>query len=279
MIAAALLLAATALPVASMPEVPAGAPVDRSDFRYARTLGTIPRGVVSLTLDAHALSRSHELRDVRIVDGKSNQVPYLVTPLQSPTVVPLNVPRPTREGKQSVYRVALPFESLPSGSDLELTTSVQVFERDVLLRRPLDESRGREPEVIERLHWMSTPTLRTSVASGRAIEIVVDEGDNAALPIVSAKLLLPAFALRFVSPGSPLTLLYGNPSIASPRYDLALISSQLLGQPARAIALTGAPTTEPREKQQQPRFFGVAIGIAAVVLLIVLARLVSAQRA
>jgi hypothetical protein len=274
MIAAALLLA-----VASLPEVPAGAPVDRGDFQYVRPLGAIPRGVVSLTLDPHALSRSHELRDVRIVDAKSNQVPYLVTPLPSPTVVPLSVPRPTREGKQSVYRVAFPFESLPSGSELELTTSGQVFERDVLLRRPLDESHGREPEVIERLHWMSTPTLRSGLASGRSIEIVVDEGDNAALPIVSAKLLLPAFALRFVSPGSPLTLVYGNPSIDSPRYDLALISSQLLGQPARVIALTGAPMTEPQEKQQQPRLFGVAIGIAVVVLLIVLARLVSAQRA
>jgi hypothetical protein len=273
-IAAALLLAVTTLP-----DVPAGAPVDRSEFQYARPLGTIPRGVVSLTLDAHALSRSHELRDVRIVDAKSNQIPYLVAPLQSPTVVPLNVPLSTREGKQSVYRIALPFESLPSGTELELTTSAQVFERDVVLRRPLDESRGREPQVIDRLHWMSTPTLRTSLASGRSIEIVVDEGDNAALPIVSAKLLLPAFALRFVSPGLPLTLLYGNPSIDSPRYDLALISSQILGQPARAIGLVGAPMKEPQEKREQPRFFGVAIAIAAVILLIVLARLVSAQRA
>jgi hypothetical protein len=278
-IAAALLLAAATLPPATLPEVPAGAPVDRSDFRYARSLSTIPRGVVSLTLDAHALLRSHELRDVRIVDAKSNQVPYLVTPLQSPTVVPLSLPRPTREGKQSVYRLPLPFESLPGGTELELMTSAQVFERDVLLRRPLDESRGREQQVIDRLNWKSSPTLRTNLVFGRAIEIVVDEGDNAALPIVSARLLLPSFALRFVSPGSPLTLLYGNPSIASPRYDLALISSQLLGQPARAIALTGAPMAEPQEKQQQPRFFGVAIGIAVVVLLIVLARLVSAQRA
>jgi hypothetical protein len=272
-IAAALLIAA-----ATLPDVPAGAPVAVSEFQYARPLGVIPRGAVSLTLDAHVLLHSLDLRDVRVVDEKSNQIPYLVSPRPSPTVVPLSVPTAAREGKQSVYRLVLPDDSLPSGTQLELTTSAQVFERDILLRRPLDESRGREPQVIERLRWTSTPTLRTSIYSGRAIEIVVDEGDNAALPIASAKLLLPGFALRFVSPGTPLTLLYGDPSIASPRYDLTLLSSRLLGQPAREIALTGPPAQERREKHDQPKVFAIAIGVAVIVLLIVLARLVSAQQ-
>lgn len=273
MIVVAFLLAALTLA-----EAPAGAPVDRGEFLYARPLGTIPAGVVSLTLDAHVLLRSHVLQDVRIVDAKSNQVPYLVVPLPAPTIVSLAVPPATREGKQSVYRLTLPYESLPQGAELELTTSASVFERDVVLRRPLDESRGREAEVIDRLSWKSTPSLRAGLTSGHAIEVVVDEGDNAPLPIVSAKLRLPGFALRFVSPGTPLTLLYGNSSIAAPRYDLALISSQLVGQPARAIALTGEPSTEPPAKHRESRLFGIAIGVAAAVLLIVLGRLVSAQR-
>jgi hypothetical protein len=272
-IAAALLMVALAVP-----EAPAGAPVDRSEFLYARPLGTIPAGIVSLTLDAHVLMRSRALQDVRIVDAKSNQVPYLVVPSQTSTIITLAVPPATREGKQSVYRLTLPYESLPDGTELELTTSASVFERDVVLRRPLDESRGREAEVIERLGWKSTPSLRTSLAYGHAVEVVIDEGDNAPLPVVSARLRLPSFALRFVSPGTPLTLLYGNPSIAAPRYDLALISSQLTGQPARSIALTGEPTSEPPAKHRESRFFGIAIGVAAAVLLIVLGRLVSAQR-
>jgi len=262
----------------TLPEVPSGAPVDRGEFLYARPLGTIPAGVVSLTLDAHVLLRSRALQDVRIVDAKSNQVPYLVVPLPAPTVVSLAIPPATREGKQSVYRLTLPYESLPNGAELELTTTASVFERDVVLRRPLDESRGREAEVIDRLSWKSTPSLRASLTNGHAIEVVVDEGDNAPLPIVSAKLRLPSFALRFVSPGTPLTLLYGNPSIGAPRYDLALISSQLVGHPARAIALTGEPSTEPPAKHRESRLFGIAIGVAAAVLLIVLGRLVSAQR-
>ena len=273
MIAAAFQLAALAVP-----EAPAGAPVDRSEFLYARPLGTIPAGVVSLTLDAHVLLRSRALQDIRIVDAQSNQVPYLVTPLQTPTIVTLAVPPATREGKQSVYRLTLPYDSFPDGTELELTTSASVFERDVVLRRPLDESRGREAEVIERLSWTSTPSLRAGLAGGRAVEVVVDEGDNAPLPIVFAKLRLPGFALRFVSPGTPLTLLYGNPSIAAPRYDLALISSQLVGQPAGSIALIGEPTAEPPAKRRESRFFGIAIGVAAAVLLAVLGRLVSAQR-
>lgn len=273
MIVAAFLLAALTLP-----EVPAGAPVNRGEFLYARPLGTIAAGVVSLMLDAHVLLRSHALQDVRIVDAKSNQVPYLVMPLPTPTIVTLAVPPATREGKQSVYRLTLPYESLPDGTELELTTSAGVFERDVVLRRPLDESRGREAEVIDRFNWKSTPSLRAGLTNGRAIDVVVDEGDNAPLPITSAKLRLPAFALRFVSPGTPLTLLYGNPSIAAPRYDLALISSQLVGQPARSIGLIGEPRAEPPAKHRESRFFGIAIGVAAAVLLIVLGRLVSAQR-
>jgi hypothetical protein len=273
LIAAALLMVALAVP-----EAPAGAPVDRGEFLYARSLGAIPAGVVSLALDAHVLLRSRALLDVRIVDAKSNQVPYLAVPLQTPTIVTLAVPPATREGKQSVYRLALPYESLPDGAELELATSASVFERDVVLRRPLDESRGREAEVIVRLSWKSAPSLRTSLTNGRAIEVVVDEGDNAPLPIVAAKLRLPSFALRLVSPGTPLTLLYGNPSIAAPRYDLALISSQLTGQQARSIALTGEPISEPPAKHRESRFFGIAIGVAAAVLLIVLGRLVSAQR-
>jgi len=263
-IAAALLLAALTLP-----EVPAGAPVNRGEFLYARPLGNVPAGIISLTLDSHVLLRSQELRDVRIVDAKSNQVPYLVVPLAA-----------THEGKQSVYRLALPYESLPNGTELELTTSAGVFERDVVLRRPLDESRGREAEVIGRVGWKSTPSLRTSLTSGRAIEIVVDEGDNAPLPILSAKLRLLSFALRFVSPGTSLTLVYGNSSLAAPRYDLALVSSQILGQPARSIALTNAPPMELQEEEthREPRFFWIAIGVAVAVLLLVLGRLISAKR-
>jgi hypothetical protein len=272
------IVAAFLLAALTVPEVPTGANVDRSEFLYARPLGTIPPGVVSLTLDAHVLLRSRALQDVRIVDAKSNQVPYLVVPLQTPAIVTLAVPPATREGKQSVYRLTLPYESMPDGTVLELTTSASVFERDVVLRRPLDESRGREAEVIDRFNWKSTRSLQAGLTSGRAIDVVVDEGDNAPLPIVSATLRLPGFALRFVSPGTPLTLLYGNPSIAAPRYDLALISSQLIGQPARSIALIGEPTTEAPAKHRESRLFGIAIGVAAAVLLIVLGRLVSAQR-
>lgn len=257
-----------------------GAPVDRAGFRYVRPLGAVPRGLVSLTLDAHALSLSRALQDVRIVDEKSNQVPYLVVSLPAQQLLSLAVPHANREGKESIYRLALPYDALPSGTVLELTTETPVFEREVVLRRPLDESRGREAEFVDRLSWKSTPLLLTTLAigRGRAIEVVVDEGDNAPLPIASAQLRLPGFALRFVSPGTPLKLLYGNPSIGAPRYDLALITLQLVGQQARTMVLGDTPMTEKPEKQgETTRLFAIAIAVAVVVLLITLARLVSAR--
>lgn len=274
MITAVILLAALTLP-----EITPGAPVDRASFRFSRPLGAVPRGLVSLTLDAHALSQSLALEDLRIIDGSSNQVPYLVVPLQTPLLLRLAIPRASREGKQSIYRLVLPFDRLPNGTELELMTRTPVFERDIVLRRPPDESRGREAEVISRLSWKSTPLLVASLPIGRghAVEVVVDEADNAPLPIFSAQLRLPDFALRFVSPGTPLTLLYGNPSIGAPRYDLALVSSNLVGQPAQAIRLSDEPIADKPEPHHERRLFGIAIAVAVVVLLITLARLVSAK--
>jgi hypothetical protein len=52
--------------------------------------------------------------------------------------------------------------------------------------------------------------------------VVVDEGDNQALPLSAPRLLLPAYRLRFFPMSeAPCLLLYGQRDLEPPRYDLA----------------------------------------------------------
>lgn len=244
MIVAMMLLVATA-----------GAPLDRGDFRVACPLGDVKPGLVSLVLDADALA--HGLDDVRIVDAHDRQVPYVVEARTSPVAVPLPVSARAPQGSSSLYHFALPYRG-----KLELTTSARVFERTVSVGRSRSFWSSADPD-------RPAPPIDLDCRTSDA-DVIIDDGDNAPLPIASAKLLLPSYALRFNAPGGPLTLLYGAP-IAAPHYDIALISDRILAQPARTmVVLRPAARTETHPER---RIFWIAIVVAVLVLLVVLGRL------
>ncbi len=239
-----------------------------------------------LLLDADVLSRSYDLADVRIVTAGNRQIPYVVEKRDEPLVLPLTISNVESPNGTSVYRLALPFPTLPYGTRLVLRTTARVFERRIELRRVADERRGRASASLATVTWRSAdpelppPAITFDAPTGnndRALELVVDEGDNAALPLARAELLLPSVALRFHHPGSPLFLLYGNREAAEPRYDLALLAPRLFAQSARELALPSTATTPSDATQDQGalRFFWIAIGLVAVVLLVLLARLLS----
>jgi hypothetical protein len=246
----------------------AGAPLDRGDFRYARPLGDVPPGLVSVVLDADALAHTRDLDDVRVVDAHDNQVPYVIEVRTMPVEVPLAVPPRTRDGKHSVYHFTFPFDTLPRSAKLELATSARLFERNVTLRHDARE--------LQQACWCSTdpdhPTpLVVLDCTANDVDLVVDEGDNAPLPITAARLFFPGYAIRFTAPGGPLTLLYGA-AIPPPHYDIALIAPRLLAQRAREIRLT-APPRQRSEAHVERKVFWIAIVVAVAVLLVVLWRL------
>ena len=261
----------------------AGGPVDRKDFRYSRAIAPTQSGLTSLLLDADVLARSNSLRDVRIAADGGHQIPYVVERRDAPTTIPLRIPgRSQGEGTHSIYRFDLPYDSLPAGTRLAITTNSRVFERTAILARPSDDSRGREREVIATEAWKSTDpenaapplTFSASLAGSRALELDLDEGDNAPVAITNAQLLLPSYALRFISPGGALTLLYGNASVEAPRYDLAILAPRLFGESARDISLTrAAPMVATPEAGTERKVFWVVIVGAVIALLITLSRL------
>lgn len=263
-------------------EIPLGGVLARDQFRVSRKLPAAPAGLTVLLLDAHVLARSNELADVRIADAEGRQVPYLVEERAEPLAVRLGVPERVAEGRSSRYRLELPYDAWPKSTRLVLTTNARVFDRNVIVRRVPDNHRNRRASVIASSAWRSAdpelppPVFEVGfvVQDARAVEVVVDEGDNAPLPITSAQLLLPSRALRFHHPGTPLFLLYGNRRARAPRYDLALLAPRLVGESARELSLP--PTIDERgdDDRSGRRLFWIGIVIAAVVLIAMLLRLV-----
>jgi hypothetical protein len=258
-----------------------GASVDRSKFAVERRIAPAGRGMSTLPLDADVLARSRELADVRLVDSHGRQVPFIVERRDEPLVINVNVGQRRNAGENvSAYSLRLPYPTLPRGSRLVLTTNAGVFERGVVLHETLPDSRDRR--VLGRAFWRHADpdhaappvTFELPTRVSRSIELTINEGDNAPLPLASAKLLLPAHALRFHHPGSPLTLIYGNPEAAAPRYDLALLAPRLFREPAQQVFFANPVTPgQTDDGGVQRHFFWIAIAAVALLLMLLLARL------
>ena len=287
----------------SDPKMPvAGAPIDAGGFKHVRQIADASPGLSALPLDAAVLAQSRgpggRFADVRILDDQSRQIPYLLERRDEPLQIDVAfAPAETRLAElkrapgrpQSVYRVTLPYASLPPAT-LVLETSARVFLRHVQLgvERPADRRR-RDPWFEQRASatWRHADqerparplTLRIEQPDRTDLLLVVDEGDNAPLPIASAKLLLPSYRLRFHHPpGGALRLAYGRDDLQSPRYDLALLAQQVMGAPARDVAATaGAAASDAARDEPRlisPLTFWILLGGAVLVLVGLIVRLV-----
>jgi hypothetical protein len=273
----------------------AGAPIDAGEFRYSRPLPSGTRGLTAVRLDAAVLAHSG-LSDIRIAGPDGRQVPYLLEKLEEPLTIDLpkleatNPPevvarhRNPASGACSYYRLRLPYEGLPA-SRLVLETSARVFQRRVstLVEKHGDPRREAwttprgsavwrhgDPETSAPPLVLELPPLKTT-----DLLIVVEEGDNAALPLGSPRLLLPGYRVRFFRENEGnLNLLYGNRDVSAPRYDLALLAPRLVG--AAAFEITAAQESAPRDGAEAvpQKVFWVVLVLATVVLLALIARLV-----
>ena len=286
---------APSVPSTQAPGTTGGATLDTSDYRYRRTIPAGPRGLTAVALDASFLAHS-QVSDARIASADGTQVPYVVETLAQPLTLGLEVPRPanpvpsalleSQGGRHlTAYPMALPVSGLPQ-SRLILRTTARVFDRRVLLVVEQPE-RGAADTIrfvpTSETRWSqadpeangSALTLTVPPLSTRTLWLLVDEGDNSALPITQASLLLPAYRLRFYRESDgPLTLWYGHPSAAPPKYDLALLAPRIVG--SAAVEVTPGPEQAVASGERMLRggvIFWAALGLAVVVLLGLVARL------
>lgn len=277
------LLVLLALPLAAQsPEAGrAGAPLDVEEFRYAREILQREPGLATLTLDDSALAHSH-LGDLRIADSRGRQIPYLRERNPDPLIVELPAPERVEDETRSRYRLTMPHPRLPEAR-LLVDTTAGVFERSIHLEGPLSR-RGRPEWIGAARTWRHTesgpaPPLTLDVPdhAGKTVDLVLDEGDNAPLPLGRMRLHLETWTLRFFHPGGRgVRLLYGRDRLGEPRYDLSLIAAQLDPTRAREVTLAPEPPADRvNDPARVPRglFWGALVG-AVAVLLLVLARLV-----
>jgi hypothetical protein len=272
-----------------------GAPINPGEFRYSRPLPSGASGLTAVGLDAAVLAHSR-LTDIRIAGPDGRQVPYLLEKLEEPLTIDLpkleatNPPeavarhRNAAGGARSFYRLRLPYEGLPA-SRFVLETSARVFQRRVSAlvekhddpRReawttPLGSAvwRHGDPETAAPPLVLELPPLRTA-----DLLIVVEEGDNAALPLGSPRLLLPGYRVRFFRENEGnLSLLYGNRDVSAPRYDLALLAPRLVGAAAFEVAAGPESASQGGAEAAPQKVFWVVLILATVVLLALIARLV-----
>lgn len=264
-----------------------GAPLDTSGFRYVRTISGGPEGLATVVLDAAVLSHSADLGDLRIGTSTGLQVPYLVEAEARPLTLPLAPPAllPPDGSGISRYRLELPHDTLPKGR-LVLRTPSRVFRREVAVRvLPPGPDRDRAPVEVARAAWAAESpdvpaealVLELPALAASRIEVALDDGENQRLPLDPPALELPSARLRFVRPaGTSLSLYYGHPGLAAPRYDLAMLRERL----AHADAMESSLGTEesmpppPDTRANQKKVFWLVLAIATIALSVLIARLV-----
>jgi len=287
-------------PVNAGPPLPTvGAPVDATTFRFVRDIPAGGDGLIAVALDeaalAHSRGVSSRFSDVRVIDASARQIPYLIERSSEPLSIDLPLTklstRPIALGpsaaSETVYRLELPYANLPTPR-LVLHTSARVFKRPIHVAVERDpDKRRRDPwiETLGRSIWVHadqdspSPALVLSLphADATHLLLVVEDGDNTALPIAVARLLLPAYRMRlFRERSQALRLAYGRSDQAAPSYDLALLAPRVFG--VSAVAVSAGPERDQRAGSAtavvSPRlFWGILVG-AVIVLLGMIARLI-----
>jgi hypothetical protein len=304
---------ARAAGAATIPAPDAGPVLDPSGFTFTRAIvsaapdGEPALGLVALPLDAHVLAFSRgagaRFADARILDAANRQIPYLLERRNEPLSLDLVMaPAPDAQAQalkmpggsrqRSVYLVNLPHANLPP-SVLVLETSGTVFRRTISVGVERTPNRQRRDAFFEERasgtwghadeHTAARPLqLRLGTMPETELLLVVDEGDNAPLPLTAARLLLPSYRLRFFRAGrEPIRLAYGRDDLLAPRYDLALLAPRVMGAVATEVSLAaaapGPDVATAQARGQVSTIFWVAMSVSVLVLLGIIARLLRAH--
>jgi hypothetical protein len=187
-----------------------------------------------------------DLADLRWVDATGRQLPYLAEDA-GPVPVPGVSYTVTEQGTESVMQIMLPHAGLPV-EQLVLYAERTRFRRQVEV---LGEGRP------VRLTWEGSGEAASRLIvplQGRAprtLTVRVDNGDNAPLPLLPPSLSMASTEVTLVLPAQGAELHVLRSDIAPPRYDLALLRSEVLDGPALEATVVmrpapSAPAPAPR---------------------------------
>jgi len=215
----------------------AGAAVDLRRFAWRRPL-TVPAsadGVARLVLAPDDLAHARDdLADVRVVDADGLQWPFLVDRDVPAASLRLAVDAPVRDGSRSRQRLRSGVGALPIAG-VTLDVDAPFFHRAFRLLGPHEAvlasgTLARDARRPEPLALAFAPT-RTDV-----LTLVIDDGDDAPLPVRGAEAAVPAAALLVVAAPGEYALLAGQADAPPPRYELGSARDVVVALDAAAIA-------------------------------------------
>jgi hypothetical protein len=274
------------VPEALAGATPLGATLDPSPWSYRKAVRLTAGGVQQLELDLDVLVHAQPgFADLRLVrDG--TQIPYLVErPALSRSLDLTASPMPDPKRPQlSRWEIKLPRPGLPL-TKLTLTSATALFQRQLRLFEKITDDRGNSYErPLASAAWSHTPgeTRSLTVALGATpttdtLLLETDNGDNPAIALGSIAAAYPVTRLLFKTE-SPPTFYYGNREVPAPRYDLALVATQLLA--AEKTLATLGPEEKARPEGWSPtrgQYAGVlfwsVLALVVIALLTIVAKL------
>jgi hypothetical protein len=279
-------------PSETLPEIQdLGTELDLSNWKFRKLVRIKENAVIKLDLDLETLAGADpKLRDLRLVrDGK--QQPYILERTSiinklTPEVQPDPDPKKPRLSR---WNLKLPYRWLPITA-LTCTTKTPLFERDIhIYEQPINHRGEKYNRLIARTTWVRRPpapakTMEITFNQSPITDLLIletDNGDNPPVELDNFQLSYRITRLLFKAPISPETYLYyGNKNIGVPRYDIALMASELLTS-GKAAATLGPEERLTKvgwgETLQMTRLgsilFWTALAVVVVVLLVVMARL------
>jgi len=196
-----------------------------------------------------------DLADLRVVDAENRQVPFLIDHDFADERVSLRLqkrtPAPPHRSLYSLNPVdPLAGDPAPSVSRIEIEVSDAFFERSARLLHSKNQSQREAPFslALSRQPPSSSSLVLGASAPLEAMTLEVDDGDNAPLALRSATAIVRVPRIVFKAAPGNLRLLLGNRGAEAPRYDIALLRSELLAY--SAIITSAGILTENKEARE-----------------------------
>jgi hypothetical protein len=268
----------------------AGAALDVSEWKFREPVKISSAGVQRIELDLDVLAHANsDFADLRVLRG-SNQVPYIIERTSisrsiAPTVIATN---DAKNPKLSRWIIKLPQSNLPL-TGLNCVSSSGLFERSLSLYEELADERGdKYRHELGNASWTQTPERKSkeflltfnSAPQGDIFFLETENGDNPPIELEKFTAFYPATRILFKAKSDDeLFLYYGNPHVASPRYDLSLVAGDLLAADKKAALLSGEQQLKKSSwhEYEVPGnggivFWGI-LAMVVVVLLVIISRL------
>jgi hypothetical protein len=267
-----------------------GAALDVSAWKFREPVKITRDGAQQLELDVNVLAHAQPgFADLRLLRG-TNQVPYIIehTSISRSLAPSVTVTNDVKDPKITRWIIQLPQSRLPV-TRLRCTTRTALFQRDVTLNEELIDDRGEKyRHNLDGASWTQIPERKSrefilalnSPPQSDTLFLETHNGDNPPVDLEQFQLFYPATRVLFkTGPQDAVFLYYGNPQVASPRYDLSLVAGQLLAADRRTVS--SDPEEQLRKSSWRENqipgqggviFWGV-LALVIVALLVIISRL------